>query len=51
MYIVIELWPEPCIVTKPNGSILYFEFMDEAFVEAQKCQRGMVVNVATGRSC
>ena len=51
MYIVIELFPEPCIVTNENGAIKYFEFMNEAFEEAQKCQRGMVVNVAAGRSC
>lgn len=49
MYIVIELWPEPCIVTNEDGSVMYFEYMNDAFEEAQKCQRGMVVNIATGR--
>lgn len=51
MYIVIELFPEPYIVTDENGKVMYFDFMNEAFEEAQKCQKGMVVNVTAGRSC
>ena len=51
MYIVIELIPEPCIVTNENGQIKYFDYMDEAYVEARDCQRGIVVNISTGRTC
>lgn len=47
MYIVLELFPEPCIVTDEVGKVKFFETIDEAQQETKQCQNGKIVNIKT----
>ena len=51
MYIVLELFPEPRVVTDEEGKVKYFDWMDEAFQEAKNCQDGLVINIASRVTC
>ncbi len=42
MYIVIEMFNIPTVVTNEDGEVLYFDTIEEAQVEADDCQDGKV---------
>lgn len=45
-YIVLESFPEPHVVVDPEtGKPLSYDYIDEARIEADKCQRGQVVRI------
>jgi hypothetical protein len=43
MYIVLEMFDNPTVVTNEDGDVLYFDTLDEAQSEADDCQDGKVV--------
>ncbi len=45
MYIVIEKFGMPAIVTDENGNVKEFETLESAQAEADDCQDGLVVNL------
>ena len=45
MWIVIEVFGTPTIVTNENGEVLYFTTEEEAQEEANQCQDGRILEI------
>lgn len=46
-YIILAVDPKPRVVTDENGKVKYFDWMDDAFVEARNYEGGIVINLRT----